>query len=221
MIIPSLSDSLANARGILFDMDGVLIDSEPVHEKAIIALTAELGEALDDEAVLYSFKGSPEKNMAVRLIEMYPHQTSTAEEIIRRKIDLFAGLFHHVRLIEGAKEFVERSHAAGRKHGLTTSASRSTQQLAFETFGFGKFFDTIVTGEDITLGKPHPEPYQLTAGRLGLPTSDCLVIEDSINGILSGKAAGCRVIAITGTFPEEALIEAGADYIIHSFGELL
>ncbi|MES2923074.1 MAG: HAD family phosphatase [Verrucomicrobiota bacterium] len=220
MIVPSLSDSLANARGILFDMDGVLINSEPVHEKAIIGLTAELGEALDDEAVLYSFKGAPEKTMAARLFEMYPDQTLTAEEIIRRKINLFAGLFHQVRLIEGAKEFVERSHAAGRRHGLTTSASRSTQQLAFETFGFGKFFDAIVTGEDITQGKPHPEPYQLTAEKLGLPTSDCLVIEDSINGVLSGKAAGCRVIAITGTFPEAALIEAGADYIITNFSEL-
>ncbi|MES2657442.1 MAG: HAD family phosphatase [Verrucomicrobiota bacterium] len=220
MSMPSLSDSLANARGILFDMDGVLVDSEPVHEKAIIALTAELGDALDDEAVLYSFKGAPEKSMAARLLEMYPNQTCTAEEIILRKIELFAGLFHHVRLIGGAKDFVERSHAAGRKHGLTTSASGSTQQLAFETFGFGKLFDTIVTGEDITHGKPHPEPYQLTAAKLGLATADCLVIEDSINGVLSGKAAGCRVIAITGTFPLETLIEAGADYIISSFNEL-
>lgn len=220
MIVPSLSDSLAHARGILFDMDGVLIDSEPVHEKAIIALTAELGDALDDEAVLYSFKGAPERMMAARLLEMYPEQGSTAEEIIRRKIDLFAGLFHQVRLIEGAKNFVERSHAAGRRHGLTTSASRSTQQLAFETFGFGKLFNAIVTGEDITNGKPHPEPYQLTAEKLGLPTRNCLVIEDSINGVLSGKAAGCRVIAITGTFPKATLIEAGADYIITSFREL-
>lgn len=220
MIVPTLSASLDNARGILFDMDGVLIDSEPVHERAIIALTAELGDALDDEAVLYSFKGAPEKMMAARLLVMYPEQSSTAEEIIRRKVDLFAGLFHQVRLIEGAKEFVERSHAAGRRHGLTTSASRSTQQLAFGTFGFGRFFDAIVTGEDITNGKPHPEPYQLTAEKLGLPTRDCLVIEDSINGVLSGKAAGCRVIAITGTFPVAALIEAGADYIITSFNEV-
>ena len=201
-------------------MDGVLIDSEPVHEKAIIALTAELGDALDDETVLYSFKGAREKTMANRLLEMYPDQTFTAEEIIRRKIDHFAGLFHQVRVIEGAKEFVKRSHAAGRKHGLTTSASRSTQQLAFKTFSFGVFFDAIVTGEDITNGKPHPEPYQLTAEKLGLPTSDCLVIEDSINGVLSGKAAGCRVIAVTGTFPEESLLKAGADYIISSFRQL-
>ncbi len=216
----SLSETLANAKGILFDMDGVLIDSEPIHEKAIVALTAELGDALDDEAVLYSFKGAPEKSMAARLLEIYPHQTLTAEEIIQRKIDLFAGLFQHVRLIEGAMEFVERSRATGRRHGLTTSASRSTQQLAFATFGFGKFFDTVVTGEDIAHGKPHPEPYQLTAGRLGLPTCDCLVIEDSINGVLSGKAAGCRVIAITTTFPERELLEAGADHIIATFSSL-
>ncbi|GAA5123121.1 HAD family phosphatase [Luteolibacter yonseiensis] len=220
MNTPSLSDTLADARGILFDMDGVLIDSEPIHEKAIIALTAELGDALDDEAILYSFKGAPEKSMAARLLEMYPGQKRTAEEIIRRKIELFAEIFHHVTLVDGAMEFLAKSHAAGRRHGLTTSASRATQGQAFDTFGFGKYFDTIVTGEDITRGKPDPEPYLLTAERLGLETRDCIVIEDSINGVLSGKAAGCRVVAITGTFPVEQLLRAGADFIIHGFDEL-
>lgn len=220
MSFTTLSSALAKARGILFDMDGVLIDSEPVHEKAIIALSAELGEPLDDEATLFSFKGSPEKIMAARLMEIYPLQTLNAEQIIRRKIDIYAGLFRHVSLIEGAKEFVEKSHSAGRKHGLTTSASRDTQELTFSTFGFGPFFETIVTGEDIHHGKPDPEPYVLTASKLDLSVSECIVIEDSINGVLSGKAAGCQVIAITTTFPREALLKAGADFIIDSFSEL-
>lgn len=216
----SPSDSLATARGILFDMDGVLIDSEPVHEKSIIALTAELAAALHDEVILHSFKGTPEKSMAAKLLVMYPEQTLTEEQIIERSIALFAERFDQVRVIDGALDFLAKSHASGRKHGLTTSASRASQQLVFETFGFGKFFDTLVTGEDITHGKPEPEPYLLTAEKLGLSAGDCLVIEDSINGIRSGKAAGCQVIAITGTFPVTALLEAGADFIIHSFDEL-
>lgn len=216
----TLTAALANARGILFDMDGVLIDSEPVHEKAIVALTAELGDSLDDEAILFSFKGSPEKNMAARLIQLYPLQTLSNEEIIQRKIALYADLFHHVKLIEGAKEFVMKSHAAGRKHGLTTSASRATQELTFKTFGFSPYFETIVTGEDIRNGKPDPEPYILTAANLGLPTSGCIVIEDSIHGVRSGKAAGCVVIAISTTFPKDQLISAGADFLIDSFSEL-
>lgn len=220
MSATSLSDVLAAARGILFDMDGVLIDSEPVHEEAIVALSAELGEPIVDQALLFSFKGAPEKTMARRFLEIYPDTTLTVEEIVGRKVEIFAGLFGHVRLIGGALEFVKASHATGRRHGLTTSATRDTQELAFSTFGFGPYFETIVTGGDITRGKPDPEPYLLTAARLDLAPSACVVIEDSVNGVLSGKAAGCVVVALTTTFPREALAMAGADFLIDSFAEL-
>lgn len=212
--------TLAEARAILFDMDGVLIDSEPVHERAIVALSAELGDPITDHDLLFSFKGAPEKSMAAKLLELYPSTPLDAEKIIRRKVDLYASLFPEVTLIPGAREFVIASHNAGRRHGLTTSASRSTRQLTFETFGFAPFFDAIVTGEDITRGKPDPEPYLLTAEKLGVAPRQCLVIEDSINGVKSGKAAGCTVIALTTTFPRESLLEAGADRLIDSFSEL-
>lgn len=215
-----LFETLAAAKGILFDMDGVLIDSEPVHEEAIVALSGELGDPIDDKALLFSFKGAPEKNMAARFLEIYPATTLSIEDIIRRKVEIFSGPFVGVKRVEGAMEFVQASHASGRKHGLTTSATRTTQQQAFTTFGFGPYFETIVTGEDIQKGKPDPEPYVLTAGRLGLSTAECVVIEDSINGVLSGKAAGCAVIALTTTFPREDLVKAGADFIVDSFAEL-
>jgi HAD superfamily hydrolase (TIGR01549 family) len=216
----NLSATLAAAKGILFDMDGVLIDSEPVHEEAIVALSGELGDPIGDKSLLFSFKGAPEKNMASRFLEIYPGTSLTVEDIIRRKVEIFSELFVGVKLVEGAMEFVQASHASGRKHGLTTSATRTTQQQAFTAFGFGPYFDTIITGQDIQRGKPDPEPYLLTAERLGLQPSECIVIEDSINGILSGKAAGCRVIALTTTFPREDLLKAGADFIVDSFAEL-
>ncbi|RYD27041.1 MAG: HAD family phosphatase [Verrucomicrobiaceae bacterium] len=216
----NLPETLAAAKGILFDMDGVLIDSEPVHEEAIVALSGELGDPIRDKVLLFSFKGAPEKNMAARFLDIYPGTTLTIEDIIRRKVEIFAGLFGSVRLVEGAKEFVQASHASGRKHGLTTSATLHTQQQAFSTFGFGLYFDTIITGEDIQRGKPDPEPYLLTAERLGLDPAECIVIEDSINGVLSGKAAGCAVVALTTTFPREDLAAAGADFIVDSFAEL-
>lgn len=216
----TLSETLAAAKGILFDMDGVLIDSEPVHEEAIVALSGELGEPIGDKALLFSFKGAPEKNMAAKFLEIYPGASLGVEDIIRRKVEIFSELFTSVELVPGAMEFVQASHGAGRKHGLTTSATRKTQQQAFTTFGFGPYFETIITGEDIRLGKPDPEPYLLTAERLGLSPAECVVIEDSINGVLSGKAAGCAVIALTTTFPREDLAKAGADFIVDSYDEL-
>jgi HAD superfamily hydrolase (TIGR01509 family) len=215
-------DALRNARGILFDMDGVLIDSEPTHEKAIIALSTELGDKLTDHETIQSFKGAPEKFMAKRLMEIYPQQTRTSPELISRKVELYAALFaENVTLIPQAIDFLKASRSVGRIHGLTTSASRATQRLSFDTFGFWPYFDTIITGEDITKGKPDPEPFHLTAEKLGLDPAGCIVIEDSINGVRSGHAAGCTVIALTTTFPREALFEAGADHVIDSYRELL
>lgn len=78
-----------------------------------------------------------------------------------------------------------------------------------------------MTGEDITRGKPDPEPYLLTASKLGLAPGDCVVIEDSLNGVRSGKTAVCKVIAITTTFPRPALAELQPDLIIDRFSELM
>jgi HAD superfamily hydrolase (TIGR01509 family) len=216
----TLSIALQNARGILFDMDGVLIDSEPVHEKAIVALTEELGTRVDDHAFLFSLKGIPEKIVAEKIKGLFPESDHSIEHLIGRKIDIYAEIFEAVELIPGAKEFVIQSKAAGKQLAVATSASRSTQELTFAKFGFDEYFEAVVAGDQITHGKPHPEPYLLAASKLGLPPADCIVIEDSINGVISGKAAGCQVIGLTTTFPRETLLEAGAHFIIDTFAEL-
>jgi beta-phosphoglucomutase-like phosphatase (HAD superfamily) len=97
---------------------------------------------------------------------------------------------------------------------------QENQQRIFEIFNLSPYFSTIITGEDIINGKPHPEPYLKTAEKLGVAPANALVIEDSLNGVRSGKAAGCRVIAITTSFPREPLMELQADYVVDSFAEL-
>ena len=123
-------------------------------------------------------------------------------------------------MIEGALEFVKRCQAAGFRLGLTTSAARAIQQLAFEKFGLSRYFDAVVTGEDIRRGKPDPEPYLLTAAKLGQPASVCMVIEDAVSGIIAGKAAGCFVVGLTTSFPAKDLMAAGADLVVNSFQDL-
>jgi beta-phosphoglucomutase-like phosphatase (HAD superfamily) len=87
-------------------------------------------------------------------------------------------------------------------------------------FGLWPFFSAIVTSHDIVHGKPHPEPYLKTAEKLGVAPANALVIEDSVQGVRSGKAAGCRVAAITTSFPRERLLEVEADYVVDSYAEL-
>lgn len=218
---PSLADVLTKSRGILFDMDGVLIDSEPVHEKAIVALTEELGTRVDDHEFLFSLKGVPEKIVAGKIRELFPETGLTIDEMISRKLALYAEIFEAVELIPGAREFVVQCKEAGKQLAVATSASRSTQELTFRRFGFDEYFEAVVAGDQITNGKPHPEPYLLAASKLGLPPEDCIVIEDSIHGVASGKAAGCQVIGLTTTFPKETLLEAGAHFGIDGFSEIL
>jgi len=84
--------------------------------------------------------------------------------------------------------------------GLTTSAIRSVQQRVCAAFGLADCFDVIVTGEDVVESKPDPEPYARTAAQLALDPRHCVVIEDSVNGVRAGKAAGCLVFGLTTTF---------------------
>ena len=104
---------------------------------------------------------------------------------------------------------------------LVTSSPALTQRMACEKFGYRDFFEAITTGEDVSEGKPSPEPYLRTASLMAIDPTECLVIEDSLNGIRSGKAAGCKVLGLTSSFSKDELIAVGADEVTGSFKELL
>ena len=212
--------AVSRIEGILFDMDGVLIDSEPLHEFSLLELSSQFGRRFETHAELQTFKGLPELTSANRLRALFPHVTLSAPEIIALRLDKIRQHFDRVKMVAGADVFLKRCKAAGYRLGLTTSADPSIQRLAFATFGFSPLFDAIITGEDVKIGKPDPEPYLLTAAKLGLPADRCMVLEDAVTGVLSGKAAGCLVAAITTSFPAATLLDAGADFAASSFAEL-
>jgi beta-phosphoglucomutase-like phosphatase (HAD superfamily) len=212
--------AMPRLSNILFDMDGVLINSEPLHEFTLLELSGQFGRRFEQESELQRFKGLPEVSIANLLKEIFPAVTLENDEITRRRLELLLANFHVVDMIEGALEFVKGCKAAGFRLALTTSAARTIQQLAFEKFGLEKYFDAVVTGEDIKRGKPDPEPYLLTAGKLAQPASTCMVIEDAVSGVISGKAAGCFVVGITTSFPANDLAAAGADLVLACFRDL-
>ncbi len=209
--------AIPKISGILFDMDGVLINSEPLHEFTLQELSSQFGRRFESEAELQQFKGLPEVSIARLFKKIFPHVTLAAHEITSLRLGQLLSNFNVVQMIEGALDFVKRSKAAGFRLGLTTSAASSVQKRAFDTFGLSDYFDAIVTGEDIERGKPDPEPYLLTAARLSLSPAACLVIEDAVSGVISGKAAGCFVVGITTSFTAEELTNAGADLVFTSF----
>ena len=117
-------------------------------------------------------------------------------------------------------EFIERVATVYRL-ALTTSASYQNKELAFNKFDLHKFFEHVVTSNDVKNPKPDPEPYKLTTHRLALAPKNCMVIEDSFNGVRSAAGAGCFVVGITTSFDSNSLHKAGASMVIDGYDELI
>jgi len=133
--------------------------------------------------------------------------------MIEKKIERY--LFYALRemqLIDGVSEFLEKLKKTQKyRYALTTSGRKVQQDQILAKIKLTDFFPIIVTADDVQSGKPNPDPYLITVEKLKELPENCLVIEDSDNGILSAKAAGCQACGITTTFSKEYLEKAGAD----------
>jgi HAD superfamily hydrolase (TIGR01509 family) len=196
--------------GIIFDMDGVLLDSEPFICRAAMLMFAERGLLVKPEDFL-PFVGAGENRYIGGVAEKYNFPVDITE-VKRRTYDIYLDIIRgQLQPLPGACEFIAACRSAGKKLALATSADRVKAEgnlreinIPFATF------DAIVTGLDVQQRKPHPEIFLTAAAQLGLKSCDCLVVEDAVNGVQAARAAGCRCLGITTSFSPEAL--AGADW---------
>jgi beta-phosphoglucomutase len=208
-----------NIQAAIFDMDGVVIDSEPIHELSLIIASEELGRKMSWQETK-QFKGSTELDCARLLIKITGTTETDLHKIGRLRLEAFRTHYNEVRLVAGVLAFLERCKRAGWPIALTTSAPREFQALAFDHFDLAGYFAVVVTGDDVSHGKPHPEPYLKTAVKLGRSPSQCVVIEDSTNGVRSAKAAGCPTVGLATSFSPEILAAAGCELVVGTFTEL-
>ncbi|MGE4583518.1 MAG: cytidine deaminase [Sphaerochaeta sp.] len=202
-------------EGILFDMDGVLIDSEPVILHAAMSYFSDLGVQVQPEDFT-PFIGAGDKRFLCGVAEKY----GLSIDFEQARHTLFAYYDQYAQdrgPMPGVHRFLTNARKAGLKLALATSAAKMKAEMNLKAIGLTEAdFDEVVTGDRIRRNKPNPDIYQLSALNMGLPTDQCLVIEDAINGIRAGKAAGCEVCAVQTTFNVSELAEAGADYILSS-----
>jgi HAD superfamily hydrolase (TIGR01509 family) len=184
----------AALRAVLFDMDGLLVDSEPLWfevERAVMArLGGHWGEA-DQEALI---GGSLDRTVS-RLLAKADVPASRGD-VARWLVAEMAALIgaRGLPLQPGAGPLLAGLDAAGVPYALVTASSRAIMEAVLKVTAVS--FSVTVCGEDVRRGKPDPEPYLLAAGRLGVPAAGCVVLEDSPTGIASAHAAGCPVIAV-------------------------
>ena len=203
----------------IFDFDGVIIDSEPLHAQAK-RLTLEHFQIPTPPGELSEFKGRTDSDFFAYVVAELARGRVSARELDDYKRRLYLEMFDQVPLVPGSLDFVRAARMRFPRIGLVTSANRRDFSLAMDKFGIRSWFDVIVNGEDTLLHKPHPEPYLKALSELDLLPAETLVVEDSPNGIHSAKAAGCLVVAITTNFSASEVLSAGADFVGDSFPEL-
>lgn len=205
-------------RAFIFDLDGVIIDSEPLHEKAMRAACAQYDISVPDR-VFDEYRGQTDRVISTHLTR----QASTSvdpEALLAAKNDAYDELFDELTPIPGSVDLIHALDERAIPLALVTSATRRDQQRTFEQFGLDSYFQVIVTADDVEQTKPHPEPYQRAVQQLNLPTSACLVLEDSTRGVKSARRAGCMVVGLCSSFSADALQEAGAHHTVEQHCEL-
>jgi beta-phosphoglucomutase len=214
---PLPADRTFVTAAAIFDMDGVLIDSGAHHRHAWRALLAELGAEPADPEHWRLTIGRPSEE-AIPLLLGRRLSSAEARRLARRKRDLYqeraqAGL----EPVPGAPEFLESLARLRVPRAVGTSASRWDAERLLDDLGLLRYFEVVVTADDVLLGKPDPEVWTQAARRLRVSSGACVVFEDALVGVQAARRAGMRAVGVTSAHTDAELREAGAELTIPDF----
>lgn len=205
---------------VIFDMDGVIVDTEPVHHFAYYQHFNELNIEVSD-ALYRSFTGNSTRNIFQKL-KVHYNLTDEVEHLILRKRELFNEAFdlkEDLYLIDGVEALIKDLHSNGMQLIVASSASKVTIDRVFTRFNLHQYFTHIVSGEDFPKSKPHPAIFQHAASLSKAPKENCIVIEDSANGIQAAVAAGIFCVGYD-SFHSKDQDLSKANVIVRHFKEL-
>jgi beta-phosphoglucomutase len=208
--------------GIIFDMDGVIIDSNPLHKKAWRTVFGEENISISEDDFTDFIFGTT-GDSAIRALTK---KDLTNEEVNRYNLAVDAEYRSMVRQgselepVEGLYDFLQCILRSGHKTAVATSAPTENVDLVMDKFQLREYFHLIVDKTGITHGKPHPEIYLKTLEQMNMRASQCIVFEDSLSGIKAAVGAGIKVIGVTTSHSDDELKSAGAILTIRNFDEM-
>lgn len=199
-------------------MDGVVIDSEKLHLKAMDQSLVK-NNIVYDKSILNDYVGRSDESF-YRHIFNNVDSSVAIDNLLKDKNSFFEMLLKELQYVDGFIDFIQLIKESNIQTGLVTSSSRFSVEKIDKIVNLTPYFEVIITEEDTQKHKPNPEPFLLGVIKFSANKTKTLVIEDSINGIISGKAAGCVVAGLTTSFDTKTLLDAGADFVVNSFAEL-
>lgn len=222
---------MAKIRAFLFDFDGLLANTEPLHFAGFREIVALYGVKLSEQDYFKKYVGLDDRDGFAEIFADAGITGVDLAEVLPRKANLMQALFRsELQACPGAVDFVLSLKQSGRYElGICSGALRAEVQLGIQSLGIAHCFSDIVTADDVAKSKPGPEGYQrlvqllsaraIAKGQAPISADTCVVLEDTIAGITSGKAAGCITVGVLGT-ENRATLEQYADVVVDSLGLL-
>lgn len=204
-------------KAFIFDMDGVIVDSNPYHKIALQQFCRQLGYDLSEEQLREKIYGRTNKDWISNLFGDIGE--AQIQRYAEEKEALYRQLYDKdITAVKGLVPFLEKMDMLGIARAVATSAPRANVDFSLSKTDTERFFPIILDDSFVSRGKPDPEIYVKAAAALGYAPADCIVFEDSLSGVQAGKRAGCKVVGITTTHTPEELHET--DFIITDFASL-
>ena len=205
--------------GVIFDMDGVLVDSAAAHLHAWQKLGTEIGTPFSEEFFRRTF-GQRNASIIPQWLGQVP--PPRLAELDARKESLYRQFVREgsVRVFHRIPELLIDLRELGARLAVASSGPRENVELLIEVIGAGSAIDATVASEDVREGKPHPEAFLTAAQRLRVAPARCAVVEDSVHGIEAAKRAGMLAVAVLTSTAREQLTAAGADWVVNEVGDL-
>ena len=206
-----------NSFAVIFDMDGVIVDTNPYHKISLKQFCEKYGYRLNEEDLIGKIYGRTNNEWIQNIFGPLPKERIL--ELGEEKEAMFRALYKDViKPLSGLDNFLKELEDRNIPKAIGTSAPRSNVDFVLEHTHLRKYFTTILDQSDVEHGKPNPEIYLKVADRLGFPPQQCIVFEDSLSGVESAQRAGAKVVGVTTTHSHEEL--AHTDLTISDFTEL-
>jgi|SRR5208283_4440804 len=202
-------------QGIIFDMDGVLIDSHRVHRRAWRRFLATLGKEVTDHELEFILEGRRREEILQYFLGAL--SPATIAEYGRQKARLFDESFEEIKLVPGVRDFLDAIKNSNLKIAIATSASSSRTWGTLRRLKLDERFAAVVTGDDVAAGKPDPAVYRLASGLMSVLPAELVALEDATCGVQAARSAGMRCIGVGSNGRAVELQEAGAAAVIPDF----